>query len=325
MFMFENYVKHDVRSWMLRRWLIVKAWLVANFIKLVFWFVRFLPVRLMGAVGAGFGRIAYYIVQRHRTIALTNLTRVYPHETRQWRVKKARESFAELGRTCFEFPHVFLRSKEFLLSRVDIQGEDVLRAAMSQEKGVFFTAAHHSNWELGALMLSMLDCHAHIIYRPLKNNRLEAYLKKCRERFGARMESRLQGLRWLPKALYKGDSVAVMIDQHMSQGTPVPFLGHLGNTTTMPAAFVLRQQTPVIGVALERKGRGFHFTLRFWRIDMPELGENKEADMFHIMQTICDSFAPVIHERPELWLWVHRRWLILEQDEEIAKVVFGTP
>ena len=303
----------------------MNAWLVASFVKLVFWLIRLLPVRVAGALGAGLGRMAYYVVRRHRMIAIANLTRVYPHKARQWRNKTARESFAELGRTCFEFPHIFLRSKEFLLSRVELQGEEVLRDAMSQEKGVFFAAAHHSNWELGALMLSMLSCHAHIIYRPLKNKLLEDYLKQRRERFGASMESRLQGLRWLPKALRKGDCVAVMIDQHMSQGTPIPFLGHLANTTTMPAAFVLRQQTPVIGVALERKGKGFHFTLRFWDIDMPEAGEDKQANMVHVMQSICDSFEPIIRARPELWLWLHRRWLILEQDKEIAKVVFGTP
>ena len=152
----------------------MNAWLLASIVKVTFWLVRILPVRVAGALGAGFGRIAYYITRRHRTIALTNLTRVYPHETRQWRSEKARASFAELGRTCFEFPHVFLRSKAFLLSRVDIQGEACLQDAMNEGKGMFFAAAHHSNWELGALMLSMLDCHAHIIYRPLKNAVLEA-------------------------------------------------------------------------------------------------------------------------------------------------------
>ena len=299
--------------------------LSAGVVKMAFWLVRLLPVRMAGAIGAGLGRIGYYLVRRHRHIALANLSRVYPQQGRSWRNAKARESFAELGRTCFEFPHVFLRSKAFLLSRVEVQGEEILREAMKQNKGVFIAAAHHSNWELGGLMLSVLGYHVHVIYRPLKNRFLGAYLSRCRERFGARMESRLQGLRWLPKALRQGDAVAVMIDQHMSQGTPVPFLGHMASTTTMPAAFVLRQQTPVIGVALERKGKGFHFILRFWHIEMPEFGEDKQANMVHVMQTICDSFAPVIHARPELWLWLHRRWLVLEQEEEIAKVVFGTP
>jgi len=43
------------------------------------------------------------------------------------------------------------------------------------------------------------------------------------------------------------------------------------------------------------------------------------------MQTIGDAFAPTIHARPELWLWLHRRWYVLEQNDEVAKVVHGTP
>jgi len=294
-------------------------------VKVTFWLIRFFPVRMTGALGAGFGRMAYYLVKRHRNIAITNLTRIYPQNTRQWRCKIARASFAELGRTCFELPHVFLRSKDFLLSRVEVQGEDVLRDAMDEKKGIFMMATHHSNWEFCGVIISLLGYHFHNIYRPLQNQFLEHYLKQRRERFGAHMQSRTQGLRWLPKTLKEGGAISVMFDQHISNGTPIPFLGHLANTTTMPAAFVLRQQTPVVGVALERKGKGFRFTLRFWRIDMPELRDDKQANLVHVMQTICDSFAPVIHERPELWLWLHRRWLILEQEEGIAKVVFGTP
>jgi KDO2-lipid IV(A) lauroyltransferase len=139
------------------------------------------------------------------------------------------------------------------------------------------------------------------------------------------MVSRNTGLRWLPKALKQGASIAVTIDQHMSQGVPIPFLGHMANSTTMPAAFMLKQQIPIVGVALERKGNSFDFNLRFWEIDLPEPTENKQANMFHIMQSVCDSFSPVIHARPELWLWLHRRWLILENEKELTQVVHGTP
>ena len=197
---------------------------------------------------------------------------------------------------------------------------------MAKGQGVFIAAAHHSNWELGALMFSMLGYTSTIIYRPINNPFLEGFLKQCRERFGTRMQSRNDGLRWLPKALKQGSSIAVMIDQHMSQGTPIPFLGHMANTTTMPAAFILRQQTPVVGVALERHGSSFEFTLRFWEMAIPAPTGDKRADSFHIMQSICDSFTPVIHQRPELWLWLHRRWLILDEAHpNMGKVVYGTP
>ena len=300
-------------------------YITAIWVKTLFWLIRCLPVRLAGALGAGIGRTLFYILQRHRRIAINNMARIYPHQTRVWRASKSRESFAELGRTIFELPHVFLRSKDFLLSRVTIENESIFREAMQKKEGVFIAAAHHSNWEFGALMFSTLGYDSTVIYRPMHNDILETYLKKQRERFGAHMISRNEGLRWLPKALKQGTSVAVMIDQHMSQGTPIPFLGHMANSTTMPAAFIRRQQTPVVGVALERKGKSFDFTLRFWSIPLPDTSAHKEADYFHIMQAIADSFTPIIHARPELWLWLHRRWLILENEEALTQVVHGTP
>jgi len=301
------------------------AYFSAFCVKILFGLINLLPIRVAGAIGAGFGYLAYPFMRRHRRIANSNLARVYPHKSRQWRNQTARASFAQLGRTTFELPCVFLRSKAFLLSRIKVEGEGILRDAIAQQQGVFIAAAHHSNWELGGLALSMLDYPSTVIYRPMNNAYLENFLKNCRQRFGACMQSRNAGLRWLPKALKQGNAIAVMIDQHMSQGTAIPFLGQMASTTTMPAAFILRQQTPTVGVALERHGNQFEFTLRFWKIEPPILGDKKQANTFHIMQNICDSFAPLIHARPELWLWIHRRWLLLEQENDIAQVVHGTP
>jgi len=299
--------------------------LQAILIRTVFWCVRLLPVRLAGAIGAGLGRLAYYLDARHRSVTLRNLARIYPQHDRRWRQSKARESFAELGRTTFELPHVFLRSKSFLLSRIQIDGEQAFREAMQEGHGVFLAACHHSNWEMGALMFSLLGYKSTIIYKPLRQAPLESYLKRCRERFGACMRSRLDGLRWLPKALKDGASIAVMIDQHQSNGVPIPFLGHLANTTTLPAAFAFKYGTPVFGVALHRLGKGFHFRLQFWPIPTPEASGDKSADHYHLMHDISQSFGPIIRTRPELWLWSHRRWRVLEQEKQLYEVVHGTP
>ncbi len=297
--------------------------LIAFAVRLLFWSVRLLPVRLAGAIGAGIGRTAFFLFSRHRNIALKNLERIYPDKSGAWRRRIGRESFAELGRTMLELPHVFLRSRAFLLSRVEIEGEELFRQAMEEGKGVFLNASHHSNWELGALMFSLLGYDSSIIYRPVKNEALEDYLKHCRERFGAVMQSRFDGLRWLPKTLNSGGSVAVMVDQHMSQGIQVPFLGHMSNTTALPATFYMRNQTPLIGVAIDRLGRGFRFRLKFWAIETPELTGDKERDARSVMSSITQSFEPVIHERPELWLWLHRRWLLLDEKESPDRVLHG--
>ncbi|MDX8407546.1 MAG: lysophospholipid acyltransferase family protein [Mariprofundaceae bacterium] len=292
---------------------------MALLVKFICWLDRLLPVRLAGAMGAGLGRLAYFLDSRHRQIALRNLDRVYPDRDKHWKRRIARESFAELGRTSFETPHVFLRSKTFLNSRVEVHGEEAFRKAMSEGKGVILTACHHSNWELGGLCVSMLGYKSDVIYRPLRQASVENTLKDFRERFRAEFRSRHAGLRWLPRALKQGRCIAVMIDQHLSNGTPVPFLGHLANTTTLPAVFAGKYNTPVFGVMLHRIGRQFRFRLEFWPIPMSSLTDSGKPDEVRSMQTICDSFAPAIHQRPELWLWIHRRWLYLDELEQAER------
>jgi len=300
--------------------------LQAVLVRGIFWLIRLIPVRLAGAIGAGLGRLGFYLDKRHRRVAVRNLSRVYPDRDRRWRQRMARESFAELGRTILEIPHVFLRSRGFLRSRIQVEGEDEFHATMAQGKGAFIAAYHHSNWEMCGIMYSTFASDPNCIYRSFRQPSLEHFVKQCRERFGASMRSRQQGLRWLPKELKQGHSAYILLDQHLSVGIPVPFLGHLANTTTVPATFVCKHDTPVFCLALHRIGKAFRFRLQFWRVEMPALTGDKHADMYRIMHRIGKSFEPVINQRPELWLWSHQRWKLLEENyREITEVAHGTP
>jgi len=290
--------------------------ILAILIRLIFWIIRLIPVRLAGAIGAGLGRILYMLDGRHRHIALHNLARVYPDKDEAWRIRIAHESLAELGRTFMELPHVYLRSREFLLSRIRIEGEEHLKGALALNRGVFITACHHSNWELGALSFSMLHYPSSIIYRPMNHASVDAYIKKQRERFGAVFHSRLDhSIRWIPRTLKSGSLIGVMVDQCINTGTPIPFLGHLANTSTVPAVFALKQNVPMVGVVIMRHGRGFEFTLRFWKIETPQPSGEKERDIYDFMHAATSSFDDIIHSRPELWLWSHRRWRNLDEPE----------
>ncbi len=293
--------------------------LSASALKALLHLLNLLPPRLAGAFGAGLGRAAWLVDARHRRIAERNLARLYPHKPAAFHRRIARESFAELGRSVFEFPAVMLRGRERLLARMEIEGLEAVQAALAGKRGVIINACHHSNWELGGLALSMLGLvPCHVIYRPLNQAGPDTLLKQARERFGAVHHSRHDGLRWLPAALRKGETIAVMVDQHQSTGEPIPFWGHDACSTTLPAVFGRKYRVPQFGVALMRQGRAFRFTLRFWPIELPEPLADREADIRQCMIAITDSFKPLIDERPELWLWIHRRWLYLDQREEGA-------
>jgi len=285
---------------------------MAMLIQWICYLIHLIPVRLVGAIGAGLGRMAYFLNARHRQIAMRNLNRVYPDKSDTWKRRISRESFAELGRTSFELPHVYLGSKDFLRSRIEVESHDVLLKAKEQGKGVIVVAAHHSNWELAGLVFSLLGDEADIIYRPIRQPALDQFILQARKRFGTVMHARDSGLRWMPKALKKNHCIAVVIDQHLSNGTPVPFLGHEAQTSTLPAIFANKYHTPVVRIVLDRIGRDFKFRLSFQTIPIDE----SITDEVQTMRMISDSFAPVIHQRPELWLWIHRRWLYLDEQEQ---------
>jgi len=289
---------------------------MAFIVKILFYLVRFLPVRLAGAIGAGLGRIAYHIDARHRDIAMRNLNRVYPQKDQLWKQRISRESFAELGRTTFEMPHVFLRSKQFLKSRIEFVGLDELSKAHDEGRGVIFTACHLSNWEIGALSLSLVDFPSNQMYRAIRQQPLNTFLKLCRERFGNQLHERRENMRWLPKALKQGQSVSIMIDQHLSSGVPVPFLGHPAQSTTLPAAYARRNNAVLFAGLVQRIDRQFRFRIECKRIILPEQAKNTEQDAIDCTSALHEAYAETIHQRPELWLWIHRRWLYLDEQEQ---------
>jgi len=285
-----------------------------------------IPPRLAGGLGAGLGRLAFYLDKRHRSITVRNVTRIYPDRPRSWRARIARESFAELGRTMLELPHVFLRSREFLASRVSVDGEEVIRTALAKNKGVFLAACHHGNWELGALMFSLLGYDIEFFYRSVRQQLVDDYLKACRGRFGAQLHARQEPLRWVMRALKEKKIIGLMIDQHIGDGMAVPFLGHMASTLTLPAVMVRKYNSPVIGVALMRMGREFRFELKLWHIETPSRESEEQAFIYRLTRDIGKSFEPIIHQRPEMWLWSHQRWKLLEEhNKEISEVVYGTP
>lgn len=277
-------------------------------IRAVFFLMRLLPVRWCGAMGAGLGRLLYQFDKKHQKTSLDNLALIYPEKDKGWHDHIARESFAELGRTLFELPHVFLRSRSFLRSRVTIKGEAAFNEAMAKNQGMFLMASHHSNWELGGLMISLLNYNSSIIHSPLRQPALEAFLSACRCRFGAQLHARKEGLRWMPRALRQGRCAAIMIDQHQVNGMPIPFLGKNAMTTTLPAAFVYKYGTPIYSVILHRDQHDFRFCLEFKEIEVPEQGDDKDQNAYELMSHVNAYFSQEIHERPELWLWSHRRW-----------------
>lgn len=99
----------------------------------------------------------------------------------------------------------------------------------------------------------------------------------------------------------------MLVDQKMNDGIVVPFLGQDAMTAPALAQFALRYDCPVIPARVERlDGARFRITV-LPPIPLARTGD-RQTDIFNAMVQVNGLLEQWIRERPEQWLWLHRRW-----------------
>ena len=114
--------------------------------------VSLLPIFLVRMLGTVLGLTFYALDPVHRRIADTNLATAFPARSRSERRAIVRQMFAHFGRLLLELLKFSTLSPDRMRRVVEFEGEDRLRAAYAQGKGVIFFTGHFGYWELQAIV-----------------------------------------------------------------------------------------------------------------------------------------------------------------------------
>jgi KDO2-lipid IV(A) lauroyltransferase len=261
------------------------------------------------ALGAGLGRIAYWILPGRRRVALDNLTLVYGDTlSPEARATLARQSFEHLGMTAMECCRLFFGPAERLFARVRGQGMEYIGQAMARGRGIFFLTGHFGNWELLAATHGLAGFGLSVVVRPLDNPYLDTLIARARERSGLRAISKREAVQGVREALARGECIGILLDQDAGRdGEFVPFLGRPASTSRALAVLAIKTRAPVLPAFIHRLPDGGHELV----LD-PEIPLAITGDLDHDIHVNTARFTEAIerHVRahPEQWFWVHRRW-----------------
>jgi KDO2-lipid IV(A) lauroyltransferase len=172
----------------------------------------------------------------------------------------------ELGRTLGETLAIWLGPQARLAGLIrEVRGEELLREAVAQGRGVIVCAPHLGSWEMAGLWLG-----AHFpmtsMYQPPRVEALEVEVRRARERTGARLvPTDAGGIRALYQALREGKVIGILPDQSpRDKESPfAPFFGIQTRTPTLVSRFAARTGARVFFTFAERlpRGRGFRLHL----------------------------------------------------------------
>jgi len=267
-----------------------------------------MPYWALSLAGTLLGYIFYICDGKHRRVALENLAAAFPRRTPAERRAIVRAVFAHFGRLLFEFLKFSTLSDEKILSRVEFDGEERVRMAYGQGKGVLFITGHFGFWELHAIAHPLRFEPIGVLARTLDNAKLNTLLEVIRQRTGNVVIYRQGSIRKVMRMLSEKHGIAILIDQHIlgADAVKVEFFERSAATTSAVAAMALRTGAPVVPVFALPLGGGRYRLIYEHPVEPPS--QDSEDAVREFTQRCTDVLEMYVRRHPDLWLWMHRRW-----------------
>ena len=203
--------------------------------------------------------------------------------------------------------YVFLKDfrKLKLKEYIRFNDNNILSTIKKKNKPVIFISGHFNNFELLAMHLEMKGINLAAIYRPLNNIFLNKIMVNIRSSYICKKQipKGIAGVKTMVNLFKKNTSLALMIDQRVSQGSQIKFFNQSALTTTIPAQFVKKYQCLVVPVYVERKNKNY-FELN---VEKPFEFNQKDSIEF-ITETLNRWLEEKIKNNPNQWIWTHNRW-----------------
>ena len=143
------------------------------------------------------------------------------------------------------------------------------------------------------------------IYRPLNNNFLNPVMENIRKKYICRKQIKkgISGTKEILKYFKSGTSIALMIDQRVSQGIKSLLFKNEALTTTIPAQFVKKFNCKIVPIYIERKNNE-NFILEIMR----PINFDNSKTIEDITLQLNQLLEKMIVRNPHQWIWSHNRW-----------------
>ena len=231
-----------------------------------------------------------------------NILKALPNLSNSEINKISRTMWGNYGRILSEY--MFLSEFRFK-DNIEIKGQQILDELKENNERVIFVSGHFNNFELMAMQIEKSGINLAAIYRPLNNKFLNYFMEKIRKKYICKNQIKKgsSGTRQLLSLFKKGSSIALMIDQRVSEGILSKFFKNEALTTTIPAQFVKKFRCKVVPIYIERiKDIDFRLT-----VHAPiDFSEDETIDT--ITLKLNSLLEKMILQNPGQWIWSHNRW-----------------
>ena len=287
-----------------------------NLIKKINYFIQFILIFFLFLIFKIFGLKLSRIIAsniflllgplfRSKHIIIKNLSLISDDQLKKSKNEIIKNMWKNYGKILCEY--IFI--KQFRLSKlnslIEIEGQTILETIKKNNDPVVFISGHFDNFELMAMHIEKSGVDLAAIYRPLNNFFLNPLMERIRKKYICKKQIKkgISGTKEILKNFKNGSSIALMIDQRVSQGEKCSFFGKDALTTTIPAQFVKKFNCKIVPIYISRQDDD-SFKLKIF----DPINFSKEETILSITKKLNEILEKMILKNPHQWIWTHNRW-----------------
>ena len=190
-------------------------------------------------------------------------------------------------------------------SNIQVEGKEILDNLKMKNESAVFISGHFANFELMAMFLEKNGLNLCAVYRPLNNIFINQIMEKIRKKYICKNQVKkgIGGMKNLINLIKQDFSIALMIDQRVSEGIKSKFFNKDAYTTTVPGQLVKKFDMPIIPVHIERFDN-VNFKIKIHK----PIYYASETSVESITRNLNEILEDMIRINPEQWIWSHNRW-----------------
>ncbi|WP_042492106.1 lysophospholipid acyltransferase family protein [Aequorivita sublithincola] len=274
----------------------------------ILWLLSKLPMGILYFKSSALYILVYYVVGYRKKVVKDNLALVFPEKTQSERDRIAKQFFKHLCDVIFETIKSFTISEKEIRKRFKVTNVEILDSYYQNDRSILLMAGHYGNWEWSGILNKLMQHQAHAVYKPLDSKQFDALVKKTREHFGGIIVSNKKIVGVLFRKWKKGIKTLTYI---LSDQTPKlgafkhrdTFMGIDVPMFTGTEELAKKLDFSVLYLKVEKVKRGYYTATFVSLVENP-----KEYPDFQITRMFFDALESQIREKPEYYLWSHKRW-----------------